>query len=332
MQKRLFSGPTPSTAVRLLAAACAAFLLLQPAVAQERYPTKPVKLIMPFPAAGPADLMARIYAQKLGDRWAQGVVVENRPGATGTIGAEAVSKAVPDGYTLLFTVDLPIVMAPTLIKTSYDPRNGFAPIAIMAETMNMLVVHPSVGAATLAELIAMAKKKPGALTYSSAGPASPGHICGEMLRINAGIDIVHVPYKGAAPAMTAVLAGEVSMFCGPVTQGLAHVKGGKLRAVGVTGATASALIPELAPLSATIPDLLVSNTYMLYAPPGTPAAITTQLRNDLRKAWEDRDTRERLGALGIDMIWLEGSELSRRVDADLAKWAGVVKVAGIKAE
>lgn len=332
MQKQSLASANSSVAVKLLAVACAALLLLPPAVAQERYPGKPVKLINPFPATGPADLMARIYAQKLGDMWGQAVVVENRVGATGTIGAEVVSKAPPDGYTLLFTVDLPIVMAPALIKTPYDPRKGFAPIAIMAETMNMLVVHPAVGAATLAELIAIAKNKPGALTYSSAGPASPGHICGEMLRIDAGIDIVHVPYKGAAPAMTAVLAGEVSMFCGPVTQGLAHVKGGKLRALGVTGASASALVPELAPLSASIAGLLVSNTYMLYAPAGTPAAITAQLRNDLRKVWEDGETRTRLGVLGIDMIWLEGAELSRRIDADLAKWADVVKRAGIKAE
>ena len=319
-------------AMRLLAVACATFMLAQAAVAQERYPAKPVRLIMPFPATGPADLMARVYAQKLGERWGQAVVVENRVGATGTIGADAVAKALPDGYTLLFTVDLPIVMAPALLKTPYDPRTGFVPVAIVAESMNMLVVHPSVGATTLAELIAVAKAKPGALTYSSAGPASPGHLCAEMLRMNAGIDILHVPYKGAAPAMTAVLAGEVSMFCGPVPQGLAHVRGGKLRAVGVTGATASPLIPELAPLAASYPGLVSTNTYMLYAPPGTPPAITTQLRNDLRKVWEERATRDRLGVLGIDMLWLEGDELSRRVDADLSKWAAVVKAAGIKAE
>jgi tripartite-type tricarboxylate transporter receptor subunit TctC len=319
-------------ALGLLAAVGAACLLLQPAVAQERYPSKPVKLIMPFPATGPADLMARIYAQKLSERWGQPVVVENKTGATGTIGADIVAKAAPDGYTLLFTVDLPIVMAPALIKTPYDPRKAFAPVAIMAETMNMLVVHPSVGAGTLAELVAKAKANPGKLTYSSAGPASPGHLCAEMLRSAAGIDIVHVPYKGAAPAMTAVLAGEVSMFCGPVTQGLPHVKSGKLRAVGVTGTAASPLVPDLPPLAATYPGLVSTNTYMLYAPAGTPASITTRLRNDVRAVWEDRDTRARLAALGIDLLWLEGADLSARVDADLAKWAAVVKTAGIKPE
>ncbi|MEI6302259.1 MAG: tripartite tricarboxylate transporter substrate-binding protein [Betaproteobacteria bacterium] len=332
MQKRFISNPVRIATVRILATVGAFLLLPQPAVAQERFPGKPVKFIVPTPATGPADLLARIYAQKMGERWGQAVVVENRVGATGTIGADVVSKAPPDGYTLLFTVDLPIVMAPALIKTPYDPRKGFAPVAIMAETMNMLVVHPAVGASSLAELIAVAKNKPGVLTYSSAGPASPGHLCAEMLRNSAGIDIVHVPYKGAAPAMTAVLAGEVSMFCGPVTAGLPHVKGGKLRAVGVTGSAASPLIPELAPLSATFPGLVTSNTYMLYAPPGTPTAILTQLRNDLRAVWEDRATGERLAVLGIDMLWLAGPELSRRVDADLVKWADVVKRGGIKVE
>lgn len=298
----------------------------------QNFPTKPVRLVMPFPAAGPTDLMARIYAQKLSERWGQSVLVDNRVGATGTIGADTVAKASPDGYTLLLTVDLPIVMAPALIKTPYDPRAGFTPIAIFAETMNMLVVHPSVSVANLSELIAVAKKRPGQLTYSSAGQASPAHICGEMLRLSAGIDIVHVPYKGAAPAMNAVLAGEVSMFCGPITQGLAHVKGGKLKAMGVTGGSISALIPELPTLSTTVPGLVVSSTYMLYAPPGTPPQITQLIKNDLRKTSDDKDLRERLGAMGIEMIWLEGPELTRRVDADLAKWSNLIKTAGIRAD
>jgi tripartite-type tricarboxylate transporter receptor subunit TctC len=287
---------------------------------------------MPFPATGPADLMARIYAQKLTERWGQSVLVDNRVGATGTIGADMVAKATPDGHTLLFTVDLPIVMAPALIKTPYDPRAGFTPIAILAETMNMLVVHPSLAVSNLSELIAAAKKRPGQLTYSSAGQASPAHICGEMLRLSAGIDIVHVPYKGAAPAMNAVLAGEVSMFCGPITQGLAHVKGGKLKAVGVTGGSISALIPELPTLSTTVPGLVVSSTYMLYAPPGTTPQLSQLIKSDLRKTWEDKDLRERLGAMGMDLIWLEGAELTRRVDADLAKWSNVIKTAGIRAD
>ena len=331
--KRLhICGSRPGRLLKLLAGVVTAAVLVSQAPAQERYPTKPVRFIVATPATGPADILARVYAQKLGERWGQAVVVENRVGATGTIGADAVAKAAPDGYTLLFTVDLPIVMAPALIKTPYDPRKGFTPIVLLAESASMLVVHPSVGATTLAELVAIAKKKPGVLTFSSAGPASPGHLCSEMLRSSAGIDIVHVPYKGAAPAMTAALAGEVSMFCGPIPQGLPHVKSGKLRAVGVTSTAVSPLVPELPTLAATYPGLVSTNTYMLYAPPGTPAAITAQLRNDVRRIWDDKDTRERLGVLGLDMLWLEGADLSHRIDADLAKWAAVVKAGNIKAE
>jgi tripartite-type tricarboxylate transporter receptor subunit TctC len=229
----------------LAAIATAVIALAAPAVAQDAYPSKPVRFIVPFPATGPLDVMARLYAQKLGERWGKNVIAENRPGATGTIGADAVAKAAPDGYTLLFTVDLPIVMAPALMKPPYDPKTDLVPVAAVGETMNMLVVHPSAGVSTLAELVAAAKAKPGALTFSSAGNASPGHLCVEMLKSAAGVDFTHVPYKGAAPAMQAALAGEVSMFCGPITQGLPHVKSGKLRALGVTGAKASPLLPEL---------------------------------------------------------------------------------------
>lgn len=310
--------------------ALALALLAWPAAGQDAYPSKPVRFIVPFPAAGPLDVMARLYAQKLGDRWGRPVIVENRTGATGAIGAEAVAKAAPDGYTLLFTVDLPIVMAPALVKTPYDPKTDLVPVAAVGETMNMLVVHPSVGVATLPELVAAAKAKPGALTFSSAGNASPGHVCGEMLKSAAGIDLTHVPYKGAAPAMQAALAGEVSMFCGPVTQGLPHVKSGKLRALGVTGERPSPLLPDLKPLSATFPGLVVSNWYAVFAPPKTPAAVLSTLRADLKRIYDDPEVRQRLDSLGMDPLWLEPAQVSAAIDRDLAKWGGVIQRANIK--
>jgi tripartite-type tricarboxylate transporter receptor subunit TctC len=306
------------------------FSLALPAAAQDAYPSKPVRFVVPFPAAGPLDVMARLYAQKLGERWGRPVIVENRAGATGAIGAEAVAKAVPDGYTLLFTVDLPIVMAPALVRTPYDPRTDLAPVAALAETMNMLVVHPSVGVSTLPELVAAAKAKPAALTFSSAGNASPGHVCGEMLKSAARIDLTHVPYKGAAPAMQAALAGEVSMFCGPLTQGLPHVKSGKLRALGVTGEQPSPLVPDLKPLAATFPGLVVSNWYAVFAPPKTPAAVLSALRADLKQTYDDPEVRQRLESLGLDPLWLEPAQVSAAIDRDLAKWSGVIKRANIK--
>jgi tripartite-type tricarboxylate transporter receptor subunit TctC len=316
----------------LAAIATAVFALAAPAVAQDAYPAKPVRFIVPFPATGPLDVMARLYAQKLGERWGKTAIAENRPGATGTIGADAVAKAAPDGYTLLFTVDLPIVMAPALMKPPYDPKADLVPIAGVGETMNMLVVHPSAGVSSLVELVAAAKAKPGALTFSSAGNASPGHLCVEMLKSAAGVDLTHVPYKGAAPAMQAVLAGEVSMFCGPITQGLPHVKSGKLRALGVTGAKASPLLPELKPLAATYPDLVVSNWYAVFAPPKTPPAVLAFLRAELKRTHDDPEVRGRLQSVGMDPLWLEPAQVSAAIDRDLAKWSGVVKKANVKAE
>jgi tripartite-type tricarboxylate transporter receptor subunit TctC len=316
----------------LAAIATALLALAAPAVAQDAYPAKPVRFIVPFPATGPLDVMARLYAQNLGERWGKSVIAENRPGATGTIGADAVAKAAPDGYTLLFTVDLPIVMAPALVKPPYDPKADLVPVAAVGETMNMLVVHPSVGVGTLAELVAAAKAKPGALTFSSAGNASPGHLCVEMLKSAAGVDLTHVPYKGAAPAMQAALAGEVSMFCGPITQGLPHVKSGKLRALGVTGAKASPLLPELKPLAATYPGLVVSSWYAVFAPPKTPPAVLMFLRAELKRTYDDPEVRKRLESVGMEPLWLEPAQVTAAIDRDLAKWSGVVKAANIKAE
>ncbi len=300
--------------------------------AQEAYPSKPVRLIVPFPAGGPNDVLARLYAQKLGERWGKPVIVENRTGATGAIGADAVVKSPPDGYTLLFTVDLPIVMAPALVKTPYDAKRDLVPVAGLADGMNMLVVHPSTGIQTLAELVAAAKARPGTLSFASAGNASPGHVCGELLKMGAGVDLTHVPYKGAAPAMNAALAGEVSMFCGPIPVGLAHVKAGKLRAVGVTGAKPSPLAPGIAPLSATYPGVVLSNWYAVFAPPRTPDAVVRVLRDELEKVYADAAVRERLSTIGLDPVWMTAPQLAQAVDADGERWARVIKGANIRAE
>jgi len=307
-------------------------LLAGPAPAQDAYPSKPVRFVVPFPAGGPADVLVRLYAQQLGERWGKPVLVDNRAGATGTIGVDAVAKAAPDGYTLLFTVDLPIVMAPALLKTPYDVKRDLVPIAAVAEGMNMLVAHPSTGVRTLAELVAAAKERPGTLTFASAGNASPGHVCGELLKRGAGIELTHVPYKGAAPAMNAALAGEVSIFCGPIPVGLPHVKAGKLRALGVTGTKPSPLAPGLAPLSATYPEVVLSNWYAVFAPARTPAAVIRFLADELERVAADATVRERLAGIGVDPLWLAGPQLAQAVDSDGERWARVIKAANIRAE
>lgn len=315
------------------AAFAAAALLALPVASQEPYPSKPVRFIVPFAASGPLDLLARIYAQRLSENWGgKAVVVENRAGASGAIGTDAVAKAAPDGYTLLFTVDIPIVTAPSLMKLPYDPKRDLVPVAAVVDTMNMLFIHPSVGARTLAELVATAKAKPGTLTFSSGGTASPGHLCVELLKTRAGVDMTHVPYKGAAPAMTAVLSGEVSIFCGPILQGLPQVKAGKLYALGVTGARPSPLAPEFAPLARTWPDVVVSNWFAVFAPPRTPATIVRFLEAEMHKVYSDPEVSKRLEAGGMDPNWMDSAELSAAIDRDMAKWSRAVKQAGIKAE
>ena len=296
------------------------------------FPDRPVRMVVPFPAAGPLDMMARLYAQKLSEFWGKPVVVENRIGATGTIGADAVAKSAPDGLTVMLTVDLPIVKAPALFKPPYDVKRDLLPVAIVTEDMNMLVANPSVGVSTLAELVALARSKPGVLTFSSAGNGSPGQLCGEMLNSAAGVKITHVPYKGAAPAMTATLTGEVSVFCGPVPQGLPHVKSGKLRALAVTGEAASPMMPEVRPIAATYPGLVVTNWYGAFVAPRTPAAIVQTLRNDIKRASEDPDIRQKLAGVGMATVWIEGKEMENAIDRDLAKWTKVVRDANIKAD
>jgi tripartite-type tricarboxylate transporter receptor subunit TctC len=302
------------------------------ATAQDRYPARTVRIVVPFPAGGPTDILIRMYGQKLSQRWNQPVVVENRAGATGTIGTEAVVRAPPDGYTLLFTVDLPIVMAPALRKLRYDPQRDLVAIAAIARTENLLVINPAAGIRSLADLVAAAKAKPGTLTFASAGSASPGHMCGEMLKKLAGIDLTHVPYTGAALAMNATLAGEVTMFCGPIAQGLVHVRAGKLHALGVTGAAASPLLPEVAPLSAAYPGLLISNWHELFAPVGTPAAVAQFLNEEFKAVFADSELKQKLVPMGIDPAWLSGPELSQTIAKDIASWTAFIKAANITSD
>src|SRR5258706_5590536 len=250
---------------RLLVAVCVA-LVSCAAQAQGVFPSKSVRMIAPLPPGGPLDLVARLYAQKLTELWAKPVVVENRAGATGTIGADAVAKSAPDGHTLLFTPDLPITMAPALFQPPYDPKTDLLPLAAVGAGVNALFAHPSTGANNLAELVEAARRKPGALTFSSSGNASPGHLCGEMLKKAAGIDLTHVPYKGAAPAMTAVLAGEVSLFCGPIPAGLPHVRSGQLKALATTGESPAAQMPEIKPVAESYPGVTVTVWYGVFAP------------------------------------------------------------------
>ena len=297
----------------------------------QAYPSRAIHFVNPFPAGGPSDLVIRLYAQKLSQDWSQPAVVENRAGATGTIGTDAVVKVPPDGYTLLFTVDLPVTMAPALLKLHYDPQRDLIPIAAVARTENVLTANAATGIGSLAELIAAAKTRPGALTFASGGNASPGHLCGEMIKRQAGIDMVHVPYSGASPAMNAVLGGEVTVFCGPIQLAVQHIKAANLNALGVTGPKPSRLLPGVATLSASYPGLVISNWYGLLAPVRTPVAVVSMLQDEFKRISSDPDMERRMLDLGLEPAWISGADLSQRIAADIVKWRNFISATDIKA-
>jgi tripartite-type tricarboxylate transporter receptor subunit TctC len=316
--------------------AALAFLLssafLLPAAAQDAYPSRPVKFVVPFPAGGPLDVLARVVAQKLGDNWGNPVVVENVTGATGSIGANNVARAAPDGYTLLVTVDIPLTMYPAVAKKlPYDPDADFKPIASLARTDNGLFVNPSLGVSTVKELVELAKKQPGKLTFSSAGIGAPAHFAGELFKVIAGVDMTHVPYKGAAPAMAAAMSGEVNLMFGPITQGLPQVKAGKLKALGVTGPQASPLLPGVKPLvEQGFPGLLVFNFYPVMAPAKTPDALTEKVRSGLKAVMSDHAVRARLEAVGIEPVWDDPQQVMVALKSDRMRWSALAKKANIQ--
>ena len=314
----------------LVAVAAACACLGAGPVRADDYPTRAVHFVVPFPG-GPSDLIMRLYAQGLAQDWKQAAVVENRPGATGTIGTHAVVQASADGYTLLFTIELPITMAPSLLTLRYDPQRDLAPIAAVAETENVLVASSSSGIHSLAELVAAAKARPGKLTFASAGHGSPAHLCGEMIKRQAGLDIVHVPYAAAAPAMSAILAGNVTIFCGPIGAALPFIKDGKAEALGVTGARPSPLLPGVAPLSASYPGLIISNWFGLLAPAHIPRPVRQALEAEFKTISASTELQRKLSTVGLTPTWMSGDELARRVAADTVKWHDLMISAKLRA-
>jgi len=303
-----------------------------PALAQEAYPSRPVKFVVPFTAGGPLDVMARLVGQKLTEHWGKPVVIENLVGGSGSIGANAVARAAPDGYTLLFTVDIPLTMYPAVAKqVPYNPRTDFRPIAAVGRSDNGLFVNPALGVSTAKELVELAKKQPGKLSFSSAGIAAPAHFAGELFKTIAGIDMVHVPYKGAAPAMTAAMSGEVSMMFGPIPQGVPNVRAGKLKALGVTGPLPSPLLPGVKPLvEQGFPGLLVFNWYGVLAPAKTPDAPAQAVRSALNQAMNDQALRARLSDLGTEPAWDEADTVAKAIAADLMRWGQLARAAKIE--
>ena len=302
--------------------------------AAQGYPSKPIRIINPFTAGGPVDLLARAVGQKLNETWGQPVIVETRAGADGSIGIDYAAKQPADGYTLLVMPTGNAVVNPHIYaKLPYDTFRDFAPVTLLATVENILVVHPSVKANSVAELIALAKASPGKLTFSSPGVGSQAHIAGEMLKLMAGIDILHVPYKGMAPALNDLLGGQVSMMVVSMTSGMKQAQAGKLRVLGVASLKRSAAAADVATIAEQgLPGFEALSWYALMAPAGTPTEIIDKLAAETSRALTAPDVRERLLGLGANPVGNAPAELGEMLKRESARWAEFVNKAAIRAE
>lgn len=323
-----------------LAALCAGFALgalpLAAAHAAESraYPTKPIRLVLPFPPGGGVDTVARIMAPKLTEKLGQPVIIDNRPGAAGNISAELVAKAAPDGYTLLVGFSTVMTVNKSLYpNVPFDPVRDFEPILQLTTSQYILIVHPSVPAKTVAELVRLAKAKPGALNYASAGIASPLHLAGELFKTRAGIDMVHLAYKGGGPAATAVLTGEAQVIFGSAAASLAHIEAGKLRALAVTGLTRSSLAPHLPTLHESgFPDFNVTAWQSYVAPAGTPREIVNRVRSATVEVLRIPEIAAAVRKAGNEVTATTPEQLAQIIRTESDVWAKVIKAANIRAQ
>ncbi len=298
------------------------------------YPAKPVRMVVGFPPGGGTDILARIVAQKLSETWGQTVIVENRPGASATIAAGVVAQAPPDGYTLSMGQLTPNAIAPALFPNlAYSAERDFVPIVLVGTSPNVVVVNPSVPAKDMAQLVALAKSKPGKLTYASSGQGSLQHIAAELFKATAGVDIVHIPFKGSGQAVIDLIAGNVDMNFDSIPAVIQHVKSGKLRAVAVTSAKRASACPTFRRSPrAGIPDTTSPRGGGLFAPAGTPPAIVAKVHRDTLAALQDAQVKERFAALSVDPGGGSSRDFADYVRTEIAKYDALVKRLGIKGE
>ena len=300
------------------------------AAAADSYPSRSVRIIVPFPPGSGTDIIGRIVGQALSDAWKQPFVVDNRPGAGGTIGSDIVAKAQPDGHTLLLGNVSTLAIAPNLYrKLPYDPVRDFAPITLITTMNSVLVVHPSVPARSLREFVALAKAKPRSLNYGSAGSGTTGHLGAELFKSLAGMDMVHVPYKGSGPALTDLLAGQVQVMFGTIATVLPHVRAGKLRVLGVTSLKRADLLPDVPSINeALLPGFEVEVWQAIVAPARTPDAIIAKLNAEIVRSLRASAMKEQLTSQGLEAVGNSPKEFGEFIRRENAKWGKVVKASG----
>lgn len=320
-------------AILILVVAVATTAFAQNAPGKSNYPTRTIRILLPFPPGGGSDIVARKLAQKMTEHWGQQVVVDNRPGAVGNIAAEAAANAAPDGYTLFVAASAQLAVNPAIFpKLPFDPVKSFAPISLVGSVPNMLVANPSLPVHSLKEFINFAKARPGQLNYASAGSGSTAHLSVELLKLETGIELVHVPYRGGSLALTDVISGQVPLMSAGMPSVLGHVKAGKLRALGITALRRSPAAPEIPTFSETIPKFESIVWYGMLAPAGTPADIVEKLNEEVSNILRMNDTRDVFAAQGIDTIGGSPAEFAAYIKSELAKWAVVVKKSGTKVD
>ena len=312
--------------VSLLLALCAA------ASSAQNYPNRAVRVLVGFPPGGGTDILARVLTPQLSAQLGQPFVVENRPGATTNIASDLVAKSAPDGYTLLFTTSSLAINASLYKNLTYDALRDFAPVSVFAESPNLLVAHSSAGA-NVKELLAQAKAKPGAMNYSSAGAGTSQHLAGELFKARTGVNIAHIPYKGTAASLTAVIAGEVQFSFANVPAILGHVRSGRIRALAVLAPKRSELMPEVPTMEeAGVKDVIVPVWYALLAPAATPREIVKSLNDATVRAARSPELKQKLVEQGADPVGNSSEEFSKMLREEVARWAEVVKISGAKAE
>jgi tripartite-type tricarboxylate transporter receptor subunit TctC len=317
---------------RLVATALLVLATLSGAGAADVYPSKPIRFVVPFPPGNAGDIMARMLAEKLTQSMKQTVIVDNRPGAGGNIGAELAAKAPADGYTVLFTLSSHTINPRLYDKLPFDVEKDFVPVSLAAMIPQVLVAHPSVPVNNVKELIALARSQPGKLNYASVGTGSPGHIAGELFKLKTGVDIVHVPYKGGGPAVTDTLGGQVQLLFVSLPAALQYVKAGRLKALAVTSDQRSVAAPDIPTIAESGVDCVVNSWYGALVPAKTPPAIVSKLQAAFAKVLATPEIRQKLLAQGAEATSSTSAEFDRLIHDELAKWDYVIREAKIKPE
>jgi tripartite-type tricarboxylate transporter receptor subunit TctC len=294
------------------------------------YPAKPVRIVVGYPPGGPTDLLARTVAQKLVEFWGQQVIIDNRPGASGLIGAELTVRSAPDGYTLLMVPVTYAVVPSMLARMPFDAEKDLAPVAQVASAPFILVVHPTLPVKTVKDLIALARSRPGQLNYASASPGGIPHLAGELFNGMAGVKMVHIPYKGAAPATTDLVGGHVLLMFNNMLSAMPHVKSGRLRAVAVTSAKRSGAIPKLPTIAETLPGYEANGWYGAFAPALTPRELIAKINGEMNRAMRLPDVAQRLAGDGVEAVGATPEQFGGYLRREIVKWGKVVKASGAK--